>query len=237
MAELALPETQYAQSGDFSIAYQVMGSGPVDIILVPGIISHIDYQHELPGYTQILRRMARFSRVVTFDKRGQGLSDRLADVLSLEERIDDVRAVMDAIGSQRAALVGFSEGASMSVLFATTYPDRVSHLVLFGGLARIADLFPPYLSPAAAEERLANLVKRWGSGRFLANVFASEASNPGAVARIAKLEKLACSPGAIRSYIISNRRDRRECHSSLCPRPDLDPASGDRRPSACSAGP
>jgi len=206
MAELALPETQYAQSGDFSIAYQVMGSGPVDIILVPGIISHIDYQHELPGYTQILRRMARFSRVVTFDKRGQGLSDRLADVPSLEDRIDDVRAVMDAIGSRRAVLVGFSEGASMSVLFATTYPDRVSHLVLFGGLARIADLFPPSFSPAEADERLANLVKRWGSGSFLANVFASEASNPDAAARIAKFEKLACSPGAIRSYIISNRR-------------------------------
>ncbi len=206
MAELALPETQYAQSGDFSIAYQVMGSGPVDIILVPGIISHIDYQHELPGYTQILRRMARFSRVITFDKRGQGLSDRLADVPSLEDRIDDVRAVMDAIGSRRAVLVGFSEGASMSVLFATTYPDRVSHLVLFGGLARIADLFPPSFSPAEADERLANLVKRWGSGSFLANVFASEASNPEAAARIAKFEKLACSPGAIRSYIISNRR-------------------------------
>lgn len=168
--------------------------------------SRISITSMLPGYTQILRRMARFSRVVTFDKRGQGLSDRLADVPSLEDRIDDVRAVMDAIGSRRAVLVGFSEGASMSVLFATTYPDRVSHLVLFGGLARIADLFPPSFSPAEADERLANLVKRWGSGSFLANVFASEASNPDAAARIAKFEKLACSPGAIRSYIISNRR-------------------------------
>ena len=125
---------------------------------------------------------------------------------SLEERIDDVRAVMDAVGSRRAALVGFSEGASMSVLFATTYPDRVSHLVLFGGLARVADPFPPNMTPSAAEERLANLVKRWGNGAFLGNVFASEASNPEAVARIAKFEKLASSPGAIRSYIVSNRR-------------------------------
>jgi pimeloyl-ACP methyl ester carboxylesterase len=123
MAELALPETQYAQSGDFNIAYQVMGSGPIDIVLVPGIISHIDYQHELPGYTQVLRRLAKFSRVITFDKRGQGLSDRLADVPSLDERIDDVRAVMDAVGSQRAALIGFSEGASMSVLFASSTPS------------------------------------------------------------------------------------------------------------------
>ncbi|WLA87050.1 alpha/beta fold hydrolase [Bradyrhizobium elkanii] len=112
-----------------------MGDGPIDIILVPGIISHIDFQHELPGYTRFLRRLAKFSRVVTFDKRGQGLSDRLADVPSLEERIDDVRAIMDAINSKRAALVGFSEGASMSVLFASTYPERVSHLVLFGSYA------------------------------------------------------------------------------------------------------
>ncbi|WGD55077.1 adenylate/guanylate cyclase domain-containing protein [Bradyrhizobium sp. CB1650] len=206
MAELALPETQYAQSGDFSIAYQVMGSGPIDVILVPGIISHIDFLHELPGYTQFLLRMAKFSRIVTFDKRGQGLSDRLADVPSLEERIDDVRAVMDAIGSKRAALVGFSEGAAMSVLFATTYPDRVSHLVLFGGLARVADLFPPNMPPSVIEERLTALVKRWGNGAFLTNVFASDVSNPEAVARIAKFEKLASSPGAIKSYILANRR-------------------------------
>ncbi|WP_354218094.1 MULTISPECIES: adenylate/guanylate cyclase domain-containing protein [unclassified Bradyrhizobium] len=129
--------------------------------------------------------MARFSRVVTFDKRGQGLSDRLADVPSLEDRIDDVRAVMDAIGSRRAVLVGFSEDAAMSVLFATTYPDRIPHLVLFGGLASIADLFPPSFSPAEADEWLTNLVKRWGSGSFLANVFASEASNPDAAAKMA----------------------------------------------------
>lgn len=150
--------------------------------------------------------MAKFSRVVTFDKRGQGLSDRLADAPSLEERIDDVRAVMDAIGSERAALVGFSEGAAMSALFATTYPERVSNLVLFGGLARIADLFPANLSPSDVQERLANLVKYWGNGAFLKNVFASDASNPDAVGRIAKFEKLACSPGAIKSYILANRR-------------------------------
>lgn len=132
----ALPETQYAQGGEFSTAYQVMGDGPFDIILVPGIISHIDFQHELPGCTRFLRRLAKFARVITFDKRGQGLSDRLADVPSLEERIDDVRAIMDAVGSKRAALVGFSEGAARSLLFATSYPERVSQVVLFGGLLR-----------------------------------------------------------------------------------------------------
>ncbi|NLS69159.1 adenylate/guanylate cyclase domain-containing protein [Bradyrhizobium brasilense] len=206
MTEVALPETQYAQSGDFNIAYQVMGDGPTDIILVPGIISHIDFQHELPGYTRFLRRLAKFSRVVTFDKRGQGLSDRLADVPSLEERIDDVRTIMDAINSKRAALVGFSEGASMSVLFATTYPERVSHLVLFGGLARISDLLPPNLTPSEVQERLAYVVKSWGNGDFLKRVFASDAGNPEILARIAKFEKLGSSPGALKSYILSNRR-------------------------------
>jgi pimeloyl-ACP methyl ester carboxylesterase len=204
MSEVALPETQYTQSGNFNIAYQIMGDAPIDIILVPGIISHIDFQHELPGYTRFLRRLAKFSRVITFDKRGQGLSDRLADVPSIEERIDDVRAIMEAIHSKRAILLGFSEGASMSVMFATAYPDRVSHLVLFGGLARISDLTPPNLPPF--EERLPNMVKRWGSGDFLSRVFAADVGNPEAAARIAKFEKLASSPGAFKSYILANRR-------------------------------
>src|SRR5690349_4218589 len=107
MTDARLPETHYAQSGDVSIAYQTMGEGPIDLILVPGFISHIEFQHELPGYTAFLRRLPRFARVVTFDKRGQGMSDRMSGAPSLEVRMDDVRAVMDTIGSKRAALVGF----------------------------------------------------------------------------------------------------------------------------------
>ena len=125
MTDFKLPETHYTQSGDASIAYQVMGDGPVDIILVPGLFSHIEFMHEMPGYTAVLRRLSRFARVVAFDKRGQGLSDRISGAPSLEQRMDDVRAIMDAIGSQRAALFGFSEGCPMSVLFAATYPARV----------------------------------------------------------------------------------------------------------------
>src|SRR3982074_1008318 len=102
MTDFAMPETRYALSGDVNIAYQVMGDGPVDIIMVPGFISHIEFRHELPGYTAFLRRLSRFARVVTFDKRGQGLSD----APSLEQRMDDVRAIMDAIGSRRATLFG-----------------------------------------------------------------------------------------------------------------------------------
>src|SRR6266852_7587390 len=101
-----------------------MGDGPVNLIIVPGIISTVEFAHELTGYTDSLRRLARFARVVTFDKRGQGLSDRVSGAPSLEQRMDDVRAIMDDIGSQRAALLGVSEGSAMSALFAATYPER-----------------------------------------------------------------------------------------------------------------
>src|SRR3984957_16059368 len=107
------PETRYASSGDFSIAYQVLGDGPIDLILVPGLFSHIEFLHELPGYTVFLRRLSHFARVVTFDKRGQGLSDRIDGATSLEERMDDLRAIMDVIGSRRAVLLGVSEGCPM----------------------------------------------------------------------------------------------------------------------------
>jgi hypothetical protein len=110
MTDLGMPETRYAHSGDISIAYQTMGHGPLDIVIVPGSISHVEFNHELPGFTAFLHRLSKFARVVTFDKRGQGLSDRVSGVPSLEERMDDVRAVMDAIGSQRAVLLGFLRG-------------------------------------------------------------------------------------------------------------------------------
>lgn len=134
-----------------------MGDGPVDLILVSGFISHIEFQHELPGYTAFLRRLAGFARVVTFDKRGQGMSDRMSDAPSLEVRMDDVRAVMDTIGSNRAALVGLSEGGCMSVLFAATYPERVSHLILTGCFSRSADR----LSDEAWEARFEQILRLW----------------------------------------------------------------------------
>src|SRR5260370_39105905 len=112
-----------------------MGDGPIDMVIVPGVVSHVEFAHEIPGYTAFLRGFSMFARVVTFDKRGQGLSDRISGAPSLEQRMDDVRAVMDDVGSQRAVIVGFSEGSAMSVLFAATYPERVAQLVLFGGFA------------------------------------------------------------------------------------------------------
>jgi pimeloyl-ACP methyl ester carboxylesterase len=130
MAELA--ETHYARSGDVSIAYQVTGAGPIDLLLVPGIVSHVEAFHELPGYGRMIDALGRFARVITFDKRGNGLSDRVTEAPSLFERIDDVRVVLDAVGSQRTALFGTSEGAAMSILFAAEHSERVEALVLFG---------------------------------------------------------------------------------------------------------
>jgi pimeloyl-ACP methyl ester carboxylesterase len=135
MNDFAPPATRYALSGDVSIAYQVMGDGPVDLVIVPGIVSHVEFFHEVPGYAGFHRRLATFARVISFDKRGQGLSDRVSGAPSLEERMDDVRAVMDAAGSKRAIVMGFSEGCAMSALFAATYPERTSKLLLFGGFA------------------------------------------------------------------------------------------------------
>ena len=176
--DFTLPDTRYALSGDVSIAYQVIGDGPVDIIAVAGLTSHIEFMHEFPGYTAFLRRLAKFARVVVFDKRGQGLSDRISGAPSLELRMDDVRAVMDEIGSRRATLFGFSEGCPMSILFAATYPERVSHLVLFGGFARAADLRPPGVTADAARARRALIVKNWGNGDMLRRVLPSSGSRP-----------------------------------------------------------
>ena len=131
-----VPETRYAKSGDVNIAYQIAGDGSRDLILVPGWVTNIDVFWEEPAFARFLTRLASFSRLILFDKRGTGLSDRVADVPSLEVRMDDVRAVMDAVGSERAALFGYSEGGAMSALFAATYPQRMSALVMCGSYAR-----------------------------------------------------------------------------------------------------
>src|SRR5262249_55524052 len=120
------PETRYARSGDVNIAYQVVGNGPLDLVVVPGFVSHLEYAWEDPAYARFNERLAAFSRLILLDKRGTGLSDRVptTELPSLEQRMEDVRAVLDAVGSQRAALLGVSEGGPMSILFAATYPER-----------------------------------------------------------------------------------------------------------------
>jgi pimeloyl-ACP methyl ester carboxylesterase len=126
------PETRYARSGELRIAYQVVGSGSLDLVFVPGFVSNLDLWWEEPTWSKFFSRLAAFSRLILFDKRGTGLSDRMANIANLEDRMDDVRAVMDAAHCERAALFGISEGGSMSLLFAATYPERTRALVLYG---------------------------------------------------------------------------------------------------------
>ncbi len=132
------PETRYAKSGDLNIAYQVVGEGPLDLIYVSGWIPNVELAWEEPAHAHVLDRLASFSRLILFDKRGTGMSDPvpLDGLPTLEERMDDVRAVLDAVGCEQAALFGFSEGGLMSVLFAATYPDRITALVLYGVFAK-----------------------------------------------------------------------------------------------------
>jgi pimeloyl-ACP methyl ester carboxylesterase len=132
-----LPETRYTKSGDVSIAYQVIGEGRFDVVYVPGFVSNVERVWQVPTLAAIYRHLASFSRLMIFDKRGTGMSDRVVSLPPLETRMDDVRAVMDAVGSSRAAIFGSSEGAPMSILFAATYPDRVAALILRGGFARL----------------------------------------------------------------------------------------------------
>src|SRR5262250_3073226 len=133
-----LPETCYARSGSIHVAYQVMGHGPLDLVLVPGFVTHLELQLEDPRPVRIFKRLASFCRLIRFDKRGTGLSDRTGPIPTIEERMDDVRAVMDAAGSARATLYGISEGGPMSIVFAATYPHRTSALILYGAYARSA---------------------------------------------------------------------------------------------------
>ena len=131
-------KTRYARSGEARIAYQVVGSGPPDVVFVPGFVSNVDYLWELPGVASILERLASFSRLIAWDKRGTGLSDPIDHLPPLEERMDEMLAVLDAVGSERAALFGVSEGGPLSILFTATHPDRVSALALYGSSARLA---------------------------------------------------------------------------------------------------
>lgn len=130
------PETRYASSGGINIAYQVLGTGPHDLVFVLGWVSNIEGVWEEAAFARFLTRLSSFSRLILFDKRGTGLSDRVTDMPSLEVRMDDVRAVMDTAGSERAALFGLSEGGPMCALFSATYPDRTSALIMAGSYAR-----------------------------------------------------------------------------------------------------
>jgi pimeloyl-ACP methyl ester carboxylesterase len=158
------PETRYATSDGVRIAYQVLGEGPVDLVVVPGWVSNIDMFWDDPGVDEFFRRLASFSRLILFDKRGTGLSDRVAQLPSLEVRMDDVRAVLDAVGSERAALLGYSEGGPMCGLFAATYPERTSALIMIGSYARMTEApdYPIGRPSEVMNEFVAEIERDWG---------------------------------------------------------------------------
>ncbi|MFO0993496.1 MAG: adenylate/guanylate cyclase domain-containing protein [Hyphomicrobiales bacterium] len=193
-------ETKYTRSDNVSIAYQVTGSGPIDVLIVPGFVSHLEQGWENPSYAAFLDRIGSFARLIRFDKRGTGLSDRVGDIPTLEQRMDDVRAVLDAAGSKRAALMGISEGGPMSVLFAATYPERVSALVLYGSIARgaWADDYPwGSKQDAAWEDWLTRWHKDWG-GPFGIDFWAPTMAGDEAFKEWwAKYLRLGASPNAV----------------------------------------
>jgi pimeloyl-ACP methyl ester carboxylesterase len=200
-----LPQTRYAQSGDVSIAYQVVGEGPFDVVWVPGSVSNVELGWETAALGDIYRTVASFCRLVIFDKRGTGLSDRVAGVADLETRMDDVRAVMDAAGSQRAALVGVSEGGPMSILFAATYPERTHALALYGTLPRFTRApdypFGPTRDDMLREEE--REAQHWGTLELAREYVGPDASDE-EVETLARRMRQSASPGAVRQLALMN---------------------------------
>jgi pimeloyl-ACP methyl ester carboxylesterase len=196
------PRTRYAKSGDASIAYQVVGDGPIDVVLVLGYATHLDVQWESPPFARFFDRIGSFARLIIFDKRGTGLSDPVHDVPTLEQRVDDVRAVMDAAGSERAAMFGVSEGGPMCVLFAATHPERVSALVLHGAMGRTTEAPDyPWASPAEAlrESAAEFIAPYWGQdAQGMVELFAPSLAGDPAVAEFtARMERAAASPAMV----------------------------------------
>jgi class 3 adenylate cyclase len=191
----------YAKSGEVHIAYRVFGNGPRDIVLIPGTLSHVELTWERPSNQHLLKRLTAFARVIVFDKRGQGLSDRVAEQ-TLEERIGDVRAVMDAAGSRLATVYGWSEGGSICLMFAATYPERTSALVLYGSYASVKDS----VSPEVFERFLAGLETHWGEGRLFAVNAPSRRNDQAMIQYAGQLERASASPSSIVALLRANSK-------------------------------
>jgi class 3 adenylate cyclase len=196
------PKLNYARNGDINIAYQVIGEGPLDLLVIPPFVSHLDLYWAGPKTASFLRRLASFSRLILFDKRGTGLSDPVPEVGTLEDRMEDVHAVLDDCGSRRAAVFGLSEGGPMSLLFAATYPERTTALVMFGAYAKLmptADYFPELV--AAGTESLATfrdaLENHWGEGEVLGQFMPSAAADRNALQALGMFERAAASPAMV----------------------------------------
>jgi len=187
---------KYARSGNVSIAYQVVGDGPVDLVLTFGWVSHLAYVWELPAMARFLERLASFTRLILYDKRGTGMSDRVYPLPSLEQRMDDVRAVMDAAGSERAAVMGISEGGVMSTLFAATYPERTVALIINGSYPSrlMRPGYPWGVPPERFEQRISTVHETWGDGSGMQGYAPSQLQNPEVSAWWGRFTQLSASP-------------------------------------------
>lgn len=202
------PETQYAKSDGVSVAYQVVGDGSHDLILVPGFVSHVEVAWEQPRLAHFLSRLASFSRLIVFDKRGSGMSDPVDRPPSMEQRMDDIRAVMDAAGSRRATLFGVSEGGTLSLLFAHKHPERTRALVLYGSWARrLAGPDYPY-GPSAEqlEDTIVGMDRAWASGTWWDGGRPSPADDAQHRAWWARYLRMAASPAMAQNAIRMNMR-------------------------------
>ena len=200
--------TQYAKSGRVSIAYQVVGDGPTDLILVPGFVSHVELAWEEPRLAHFLGRLAAFSRLILFDKRGTGMSDPVEGPPSMGQRMDDIRAVMDAVGSRRSTLFGISEGGTLAVLFAHDHPERAEALILYGSWARrLAGPDYPY-GPSARqlEEVIAGMDRAWASGEWWDGGRPSPTDDKRHRAWWARYLRTAASPAMAQNVIRMNMR-------------------------------
>ena len=211
---------RYARSGDVSIAYQVTGDGPLDVVLVPGFFSHLEIDWEHPGSARVFDRLGSFSRLIRFDKRGTGLSDRAVGLPDLATRMDDVRAVMDAVGSESAALFGYSEGGPLSVLFAASYPERARALVLYGVYAKRRDPDDDYPWAPTREERLRDataLEATWGEEFDLSTIAPN--ADASMTTWLQRRGRASLSPAGARDLILMNSQvDVRVLLSSVqCP--------------------
>jgi len=203
-----IPETKYVLNGAVSIAYQVLGDGPLDIVHTPGWISHLELAWDSPEIARWYRALASFSRLIVYDKRGTGMSDRSAEQFSLETRMDDLRAVMDAAGSQRAVLFGISEGGPMSLLFAATYPERTSALVIYGSFPRrvSAPDYPWGHSDAMLGRERVAIKKHWTDADHDFWMLSSPSSTGDASVRavLAKSRRMSATPGAAMALLEMN---------------------------------
>jgi pimeloyl-ACP methyl ester carboxylesterase len=200
MLDITQIETRYAKSGELNIAYQEFGAGDVNLVLIPGWASNVENIWTLVEFAAFAEELAKFTRVILLDRRGTGLSDPVVNPPTLEERMDDVRAVLDAAGWERAALWGISEGGPMAMMFAATYPERVPALVLCGTFARFAwaEDYPDGYPAALSEHWLAGLEGAWGTGELSRHFAPSLAADPAVIRVLGRLERLAMSPGTAR---------------------------------------